>query len=328
MRVEGRTVRPDARSGRLRATGVGLLAVVGIATVAGADDPPAARREVIELKRCLVEYSHSSLLGSPMPGVLKECTVRAGERVSTGQTLGRLRDDDVVAEYELRKVSGESLLNIQLAQSRKELAETKLQRAKGISKRGYLSDADLKTAEIEAELARLDVETAKQQNAVARIQIRQAHAMIRFREFVSPHPGVVSEIFKTPGESLIPNTAVFRVVDDEQMRIVGRLDIVDAWRVRAGQAVRAWPSIPGVDLPVEHEIFEGRVIQVDSQIEPLTQTCKVVVEVENRANLLRAGLEARIEIDPTTATSPPTTAPKAREGAGTKPAEPRPQSKK
>jgi RND family efflux transporter MFP subunit len=315
MDIGGRPGCPGPRSGSPPIAAVGLYLALSAFTVARADGPPAGRPEAIELTRCRVEFSRSSLLGAAQPGVIKECTVRAGDRVVEGQIIGRLRDDDVVADLELRRVTGETSLYIELAEARRALADTKLMRAKGILKRGYLSDADLNSAECEANLARLDVDTTKLQNAMARIQIRQAEALLRFREFASPHAGVVSEILKTPGEAVTQLTPVFRIVDDQRMRVIGQLDIVDAWRVRVGHPVRVWPTIPGVQLPVEKEMFEGRVIQVDGQIDSITQTCRIVVEVENRANMLRSGLEARMEIDLIPDPSPSSEPRKASEGA-------------
>jgi multidrug efflux pump subunit AcrA (membrane-fusion protein) len=66
--------------------------------------------------------------------------------------------------------------------------------------------------------------------------------------------------------------------------------------VRKGQEIRVTPEIDGDDLPVENETFMGRIVFVDSRIDPTTRTCKVVAEVRNRDLLLASGLEARMEI--------------------------------
>ena len=68
------------------------------------------------------------------------------------------------------------------------------------------------------------------------------------------------------------------------------LDVADAWRVRPGHRATLRPDVPGAELPIESEAFAGRVVFVDPQIDPDTQTCRVVAEVANRDGTLRAGI--------------------------------------
>ena len=91
--------------------------------------------------------------------------------------------------------------------------------------------------------------------------------------------------------------ATYKVVDVDRIRVIGFLDVGDAWRVRQGQAVRIVPELEGSDLPIEREVFEGKITFVDSEIDPKARTCRVFAEVENRGGLLRSGLECRMEID-------------------------------
>ena len=90
---------------------------------------------------------------------------------------------------------------------------------------------------------------------------------------------------------------IYKVVAIDQLRVTGYLDAGDAWRVRQGQAVRIMPELEGGDLPIEREVFEGKITFVDSDIDPKTRTCRVFAEVENRGGLLRSGLECHMEID-------------------------------
>ena len=90
---------------------------------------------------------------------------------------------------------------------------------------------------------------------------------------------------------------IYKVVAIDRMRVTGYLDTGDAWRVRQGQAVRIMPELEDSDLPIEREVFEGKITFVDSEIDPKTRTCRVFAEVENRGGLLRSGLECRMVID-------------------------------
>jgi Barrel-sandwich domain of CusB or HlyD membrane-fusion len=138
--------------------------------------------------------------------------------------------------------------------------------------------------------------------------------MVAAREIVSPHDGVIVEIYKRVGEAITVGMPIYKVVAIDRMRVTGYLDAGDAWRVRQGQAARIVPELEGGDLPIEREVFEGKITFVDSEIDPKTRTCRVFAEVENRGDLLRSGLECRMEISPSAASG--VVSPSARSGPG------------
>ena len=121
---------------------------------------------------------------------------------------------------------------------------------------------------------------------------------VRTREITSPHDGIVVQVLRRKGEavSIIRQDPIFRVVNPELLRVTGYLDAVDVWRVRPGQSVRVTAETAGPVLPIQREVFRGQVIFVDSEIDPQTLTCKVVAEVKNRKDLLRAGLKLQMEV--------------------------------
>jgi multidrug resistance efflux pump len=159
-----------------------------------------------------------------------------------------------------------------------------------------ISIEELDTHRLDAQVAELEIESARRRLHLARLARHQVEAMLHSREFNTPLAGMVVAVLKNKGESAEPNAPVFRVVDPESIRVTGSLDVGDAWLVRAGQEVRVTAEIAGAELPVEQEVFTGRIEYVDPEFAPDNQTCKVVAIVANRDNLLRAGLEARMEI--------------------------------
>ena len=145
--------------------------------------------------------------------------------------------------------------------------------------------------------AELELQAAIQGRRMAEAQLHAAKAMVAAREIVSPHDGIIVEIYKNVGEAITLGIPIYKVVAIDRMRVTGYLDVGDAWRVRQGQAVRITPELEGGDLPIEREVFEGKITFVDSEIDPKTRTCRIFAEVENRGGLLRSGLECRMEID-------------------------------
>jgi RND family efflux transporter MFP subunit len=275
-----------------------LFGLVALAPRAGADDGPPPSADVIELRRCPVEYARASLLGPSLIGVVQEISARPGDVVKAGQVLGTLQDKDVRAELDLRTAEAETDIGVRIGKARLALAVSKLKNSESLNLRNFVSREELQLHRIEAEARALEVEEAEHKRKLAEIQRRQAEAMARARQFIAPFDGIVVAVLKEQGESVGPSDPVFRVVDTDHLKVTGHLDVVDAWRAKVGLRVRVHPEVAGADLPVEREVFSGRIAFVDTQVDPATQTCKVVAEVENRDGLLRAGMEARLELIP------------------------------
>jgi RND family efflux transporter MFP subunit len=277
---------------------IGLIAPALVGVRASAGEGAPAPPGVIPLRRCTIEYSRSTLVGSNQYGLIRECLVRPGDRVKGGQVLGRLFDQDALAELESRTVALEgSQTTILRGEETLEVERTKLRRAGALYDRKALSIQDLQLQQLAVKTAELGLRAAIEGRRMAEAQLHAAKAMVAAREIVSPHDGIVVEIYKKAGEAITVSIPIFRVVAVDRMRVTGYLDAGDAWRVRRGQAARIMPELEGGDLPIEREAFAGEITFVDSEIDPKTQTCRVFAEVENRGGLLRSGLECCMEID-------------------------------
>lgn len=291
---------PLPTSCRRPLTGLAALLVAG--SLAAGPEPagnvPDPSADVLILRRCPIEYERSATMGASQHGLIQECLVAPGDRVKAGQVLGRLRDDDLRAELKLRELEASSDVEIRLREALSAQALSKLRTTQALVRRNAVSLEEFKLHQTEVEAANLAIEHARHSRQLAQVRLTQAQAQLRSREFVSPHDGVVVAILKRRGEPVAPNEPVFKVVDPQSVQITGQVDVTDSWRLRLGQPVRVIPEIAGADLPLEREVFPGRIVFIDSLIDPMSQTCKILVQVENRGGLLRAGLEARLEIDP------------------------------
>jgi len=263
---------------------------------AGREQPPEHSDDVVVLRRCVVDHERVTLVGPGASGSLKESFVEPGSEVKKGQILGRLGDEAARAEVQLRETEAKSTVDVRINESKHAIAENRLKITASLMKRNVVSREEFTQQRLEAEQAGLEIENAKHRRKLAEAQLKQAQALLHDCELASPHDGVVTEVLRRPGEPIAPNQPVFRVVEVDHLLITGQVDVVDVWRIRPGQAVRIIPEIGGADLPVEHEVFEGRIFFVDTRIDPLSQTCKVLAKCDNRERLLRAGLEARMEI--------------------------------
>jgi RND family efflux transporter MFP subunit len=290
---------PDSMKRGIRSIRVGLFLVAVLPAARGlADEPLDPSAETIILKRCALDFEKSATVGSSVHSLLQECLVQPGQQVKAGQVLGRIRDSDARAELQLRQSEAESDIGIRLSEARLAQAASKVRRTHTLLQRNAVSQEEFQMHKTEAESYMLEVEQAKYLHRLAQIRFDQAKDALRERELVSPFEGMVVAVLKRRGEPVTTNDPLFKVVDIRDLLVTGQADVTDIWRLRVGQAVRVVPDVAGADLAVEHISFKGQIVFVDTKIDPLSQTCKVVARVQNANNLLRAGLEARMEILP------------------------------
>ena len=71
------------------------------------------------------------------------------------------------------------------------------------------------------------IEDAAYKRGVAKIEGSGIEAQLKIREIVSPHDGFVVEVFKKPGETVLPGAPVFQVVDAERLRVTAYANLSD-----------------------------------------------------------------------------------------------------
>ena len=250
----------------------------------------------LTLHHCAIEYAQSSLVGASEVGVLQEAYVRRGSVVQAGQVLATLRDGEARAQLSLRKVEAASDLDLKLRQMQYKQALNRQRISFGLRKRQAISEEQYLADQIAAELAAVEVEQASERRVLSQARLDEAEAKLRAKQITSPHAGVVTEVLKHPGESVSVGSPVFRVDNPEWLHLTGKLDVGDCWRVRVGATVRVHVELDGVDLPIEHQRFAGKITFMDSKIDHETQMCTVIASVENRDSLPIAGLEAAMII--------------------------------
>lgn len=262
------------------------------------DDAAAPRTGDVVFARCKFEYKHKTALSASTSGVLQDCLVRAGDRVAAGQVLGHLQNSDVTTAMEVKAARSRSEIAIRLSEAKYAFLLGRLKSSEKLFTRGLLSADDYNSHKLEAESARIAIEADKFEKEMAGLEFRQAQAMVKSRELVSPLNGIVIDVLKSPGEAIggTGNDPVFRIADTRQIKVTGFVDIGDAWRVKAGQHVEVRADVPGIDLPVEKLRFPGQVVFVDRMVQSETQVTRVVAEITDPGDQLRDGLAGLMEV--------------------------------
>lgn len=250
-----------------------------------------------------------SQLGSEITGVVRARHVREGERVSAGQLLIELKDDEQQAklreaEAALRQLEAASLpqaraalreADSNLAQARRERERREQLLARDLLAREAVEQARRAetSAAAGAERARLalaDLQEGGQQRRVLQQRIQQARATLEKTRILAPAPGVVVSRAVEPGDQVQAGRTLLSIARDGSREIVLPLD-----------EKHIGPLAPGQSATVIADAFPERALaaRVDwlaPAVDSSQGTLDVHLELTEAAEFLRQGMTVSVAI--------------------------------
>ena len=106
--------------------------------------------------------------------------------------------------------------------------------------------------------------------------------------------GVVVDVLHRPGEWVKPGDKVFRIVRTDRLRAEGFVKASDVLQDLRGAKVTVVPYLDDKPGPS----FDGEIVFVSPEIDPVNGQVRVWADVENPKGKLRPGLRARMTIRP------------------------------
>lgn len=285
-----------------------LAVTAGLISPAMAQRPAAdpARQQTIPLvsptgKGLYIKLIDQKTLGSDRIGILEFVEPKEGDIIEAGKQIAGLKDEIVKASLAVAEKEASNNVEIRYAKAATEVAWAELEKARDANRRvrGTFPDIEVQRLQLTAEKTKLQIEQAEHQLAIALLKVEEARAALDTYRVIAPIGGIVTKVYKTKGEAVQQGEPILDMVNTDRVRVEGYVNIEAVWQVQAGDPVKLRLNIPDVDLEVEKEEFEGKVVFIDVVAEPLTQRVRVWAEVENRNNILKAGLTADAVILPT-----------------------------
>jgi len=244
-------------------------------------------------------------------GMVKEITVKEGDRVTKGQELAKLdvpylEASAEIAELNLRQTiypyyhythlsdlpgTWLALANARddLEQAQKLLEEGKTEEAQSLLE---AVDQNLSTAEDRSNATAWSLPFAVK---LAELQYDQAKAELDKATITAPFDGIIANIYITEGQQLstmnYANPAIC-LIDPSEIKLTGVIDEIDVSKVKLGQeALITLDALPGKEV-------EGRVtfISPASTIETGVVFYKTTIVLQNPDAELKDGMSANAEI--------------------------------
>ena len=226
-----------------------------------------------------------------------------GDAVKRGQVLALLDDRALVAKRGSVAGQQETLLrnvkaaqaNLAKAQADLELARSKHRRDAELFAKGYLSQAALdasiaalRSAEAGLDNARATLAARESESGTLAQEARFADAVISFARIVAPMDGVIVQRLAEIGNTVVPGSPIFRMVDPAALWVATRVDESVVARVRVG--------MPASIRLRTGETLPGKVARISRQSDAATRELEVNVAFDAPPERFAIDQEAEVTI--------------------------------
>ena len=214
-------------------------------------------------------------LGFRVPGKIVARNVDIGARVEAGRVLARLDPTDL----ELALKTAEA--NVVAARSRVKVAEDSRARARALNTKGFVADANLDRAQLDADQATAALE--------ATLSARdQAANQMAYADLVADAEGIVTDIRADVGQVVAAGTPVAVLARDGEKEVAIAVPEQDVVRFAKDQAVevRFW-----ADAELR---LAGRVREIGGSADPASRTYAIRITLPPDARV-RLGMTATVE---------------------------------
>jgi len=258
--------------------------------------------------KILVPEDRAAVIGPVNQGRIVKLYAGQGTRVRKGQKLAELESADIdQAEADYLKALADSENAKRSASAELRLAQQTYDRTKALYEKTVVPGKNLQSAEHDLEVAKATAENNIASTKATLTAARRHLLILGLKDSAidalgsrpglaatfslnSPIDGVVVERNATIGATVGPDASVFKIIDISRVWIDANVFEKDLPRVRVGQQVRVMTTaFPG-------SAFSGRVIFINSVVDPESRTVRVRTEVPNADGRLKPDMFANVEI--------------------------------
>ena len=274
----------------------------GAATVnaQGRTSAPSKEDGGTEVKGARVVLIDRVTLASPRAGVLAFVELREGDPVEARQIVASLDASVPKANLAIARQRASSTIDRRFARKTIELSQIEYDKARqannNIEGGGIFSEIDLQRLKLNVDKTILQLEQAESEARIQSLTVEQLAAEVNSYAVVAPFAGRVTKVHRIKGEAVALGDPIAEIVNLDRVRVEGFVSVQDGLRIRSGSSVVVRLDLPDVDLPEEHLVMNGKLVFVDTGVEPVSGQIRVWAEVPNPEGILRAGLPARMVI--------------------------------
>ena len=249
---------------------------------------------------CLIQPAQVIELRSPTEGLIAKARVQRGDAVKAGEVLVELESSaerSAVAAAEFRsKMTGRS----SAATARVEYASKKLDRARELQKQHFVAAQAHDDALAEKRVAESELEDARENQQLAKLEYRHAVDLLNVRVLRSPFDGVVMDRMLNPGDLAQSGTdskPILKLAQIDPLRVEVVLPVEYFGKLHLGMSGDVMPE--GLDGR-----YRATVKIIDRVFDAASGTFGVRLELPNPKGAVPGGIRCQVDFPQLKAAEP------------------------
>jgi RND family efflux transporter MFP subunit len=238
--------------------------------------------------------SERVLLGPSVPGRIRRINKKEGYRIKEGEVLVVVSPKEVyIQTIPLRAQLSAAMAKRDAADAVLEKLDEPYQRAKKLHSEGAISKVDLDEIAVKHTAAKAERDAAAKTAKKLRTELRRAYGKLADAKLRAPFDGFVVRRLADEGEVArpFPPTIVLVVTRHQPILAEGHVPEHVLVHIEKGIDVEVGVSVlPG-------KSYSGKLTTIRPQIDPITRTAMVRVEVPNRDLSITPGMTGEMTID-------------------------------
>lgn len=223
---------------------------------------------------------------SKASGEVLQLHVDTGDRVEQGRLLAEVDPRDVRNAYEQAEA------DLEVAQSRRQISEAQLQRSQELLEAGVITRQEHEGKDLEFANARAALVRAQTNLELARLRLGDVTIQAPTQGTIIQRSVEVGTVIQSASGNISGGTTLFQMANLDSMQVRTLVDETDVGQLQAGMqasvTVEAFPD----------RTFTGTIEKIEPQAEVVQNVTMfpVIVQLDNRAGLLRPGMNAEVEV--------------------------------
>jgi RND family efflux transporter MFP subunit len=271
--------------------GKGTWSVLALAVLAGARAQAATAGTGYD---CMIEPAQVVEVRSPVVGLLQQVPVRRGQTIRKGEVLVVIESSVEKSQAETAGFRAQAQGAVMEARSKTAAAREKSRRMDELVKEEFVSAQARDDAAAELAQAQAELKTAEENVELARLQQQEAVDQLNRRVIRSPFDGVVMDQYLYPGALVDAGDnkkPIIKIAQTNPLVVQAILPFKAFPQVHAGDAVTIVPEAPF------GRTLSSHVKTVDRVIDAAAGTFGVVVELPNARADLPGGIRCKLTLD-------------------------------
>jgi RND family efflux transporter MFP subunit len=238
----------------------------------------------------MVSADNNAKVATKWMGQILKIYVKEGDYVKAGQVLAILDDSEIKQQKnealagleELSKAREEALAARKAALENYEFAKRTYERFKNLYQENAISKQQLEEIEtkmiaaksmvdqVDAKLGQLKAKESQVKAKIAQVNVMQGYTVIK-----APFDGYVLKKMNDEGDMVAPGMPIF-IIGEKKLQFIANLDESLLDKVKEGDEL---------DIDLNGKIVKGKVIEKNSNIDPMNRTFKVKLDIPFSENI-------------------------------------------